>query len=55
MHSVQHHRSRAAQARRLAGGILDRELEKRLKALAVEHDAIADRLEQLPDDPPATN
>jgi hypothetical protein len=52
MHSARHYRNRAAQARRLAAGTLDRELTDRLTGLALEYDAIADRIEQLGGDKP---
>ena len=47
MHSGKHYRERAAQARRLAKGMLDPVLLERLTSLADEYDAIADRLEQM--------
>ena len=55
MHSVQHYRERAAQARRLAKGVVDRELVDRLEALAREYDAIADRLEELGEERPVAD
>jgi hypothetical protein len=47
MHSAQHYRERAAQARRLASGISDRELQERLEGIAREYEAIAERIERL--------
>ena len=47
MDYAQNYRNRAAQARRLASGVTDRELEAQLLGLAREYDATANRMEQL--------
>lgn len=45
MHSAQHSRERAAQARRLAGAVADADLKRRLEELAREYEEIAEKLE----------
>jgi hypothetical protein len=53
MHSAQHYRERAEQARRLARGVTDRDLQQQLEALARQYDSIADRMEQLDREKPS--
>lgn len=45
MHSARHYRERAAQARRLAGGVTDIALQKRLEEIAREYDRMAEKIE----------
>ena len=45
MDTAQHHREQAAQARRLAGGLTDVEMQKRLEEFAREQDALARTIE----------
>jgi len=52
MHSAQHYRDRAAQARRLASGVIDRELVERINGIAREYEAIAEGLDQLGEEKP---
>ena len=54
MHSAQHYRDRAAQARRLSESVSDDRLRLQLKTIAADYEQLADEVEKLPA-PPLAN
>jgi hypothetical protein len=52
MHSVQHHRERAAHVRRLAQSVSDIALREQLETVANDYDLMADELETPAAAPP---